>query len=240
MCCSSVELCIYILSPFLFSHLPSLSFPQTSSVLNDHDVARTLVLRNTGSVPVGFTARVRSPFYKVQKIPSAIVKKNPQTGTYSVSGVLPPLIERRITNNNGNDLPHDINDTITASHVNSTLMPGQTMPLSIVLSASGGDGFHSYTGLLIVSTLRNHNSRNIDRDSRYSKSNSSQYINNDNVIEEQHITAPLRGQGGNVMLHHFKKLHFGIIPLNSKITRTFHLHNLGKLDRIWNIRFCIV
>ena len=53
------------------------------SVLHRHTVARTLVIQNTGSVPVGFTAKVRSPFYTVRSLSSAGIKLLP-SGTYTV------------------------------------------------------------------------------------------------------------------------------------------------------------
>ena len=53
------------------------------SVLHRHTAARTLVIQNTGSVPVGFTAKVRSPFYTVRALSSAGIKLLP-SGTYTV------------------------------------------------------------------------------------------------------------------------------------------------------------
>ena len=242
------------------------------SVLNDHDVSRTIVIRNKGSVPVGFTARVRSPFYRVRRLKHATVKK--ENRYYTVHN-LPPSIEsgayerrRKELFNEGKgekkkettteetketeaaeeaEEAKEAEEADQTTHVNATLAPGQTMPLSVVLSAINGSEHHAYLGLLIISTLRKHSS--INNSTTISKHEKYKRINNDDddddnndgeeeeennqtrihQIKEQHLTAPLRGQGGTVELTHFNPIHFGIIPLNNKRTRSFHLFNLGTL-----------
>ena len=143
---------------------------------------------------------------------------------------------------------HCSNDDIS-SQVISKLEPGQTMALSVVLNACSGNEHHSYVGVLVISTMRNLYSKRHEQRYVQEETKETEYKNKDIVgsdeehkeLEEQHLTASLRGIGGTLMLkaYPFERIHLGIVPLNQKITKQIHLLNRGTLPCAVKFSFMI-
>ena len=117
-------------------------------VLADRAASRTLVISNTGSVPVWFQATCRSPFYSLKIVRGAHAKKS-KTGEISVSG-LPPANSDKIVRRDdypGASMFQKESAAEAGGSLICSIKPGELVPLTVTLSTTGGEGQAVYTGL---------------------------------------------------------------------------------------------
>lgn len=208
-------------------------------VLADRAASRTLVISNTGSVPVWFQATCRSPFYSLKIVRGAHAKKS-KTGEISVSG-LPPANSDKIVRRDdypGASMFQKESAAEAGGSLICSIKPGELVPLTVTLSTTGGEGQAVYTGLLMVSTV-NSNSSSAASSSSLGTIGSlhAELQDVEGRNGQQHLTATMRGQGGTVHWHVLRPLNLGIVPCNHHITHNFQLYNLGSLPVAVRVRW---
>ncbi len=207
-------------------------------VLSDRAESRTLVISNTGSVPVLFQASCRSPFYSLKIEQDARAKKS-KSGEIIVSG-LPPSSTGRVVRRDdypGADVTRNENAGEARGSLTCSIKPGELVPLTVTLSTIGGEDQAIYTGLLMVSSVT---SRSSARGAAFGAAAGSRHYELQDVERhtgEQHLTATMRGQGGTVHWHILRPLNLGVVPCNHHITHNFQVYNLGSLPVAVRVRW---